>query len=100
MRAGFAYFVRGDKRQKIERGWIVKLSMERFPLHRRVRADTLDQARNSCIVWVGQFFTRACCLYVDHRQIRRQEDLEEVAIARLSPREIERNSNGVVSEYG
>src|ERR1700676_1752377 len=92
LRARFAHFAWGEKRQEMKPGWKVKFSVKSLPLPRRVRADTFDQIRDSSIVRVGQLFSRARCLHIDDRQVEPREKLEEIAICRLSPGEIERNS--------
>ena len=93
-----AKFPRRDKRQEVERGWIVKLSVELFPLRRRTRADAPCQSRNSFIIRVSQSLTPIPGLYIRDREVKRQKGRKEIAIGRFPPGEIERNSNGVIPE--
>ena len=95
-----AKFSRRDKRQQVERGWIVKLAVELFPLRRRVRADASDQSRNGFIIRVGQSLSPIPGLYIRDREVERQKRHKEIAIGRFPPGEIERNSNGVIAEDG
>src|ERR1700724_45333 len=89
LRARFAHFVCGDKRQEIERGWIVKFSVKSLPLQPGVRADTFHQIRAGSMVRVAHLFRRARSLHIDDRQVERRQTLEATAIVRLSPGEIE-----------
>src|SRR5260370_28534418 len=98
MRTLLAKLVRRDKRQQVERGWIVKLAVELFPLRRRTRADAPDQSRNGFIIRVAQSLALIPGLYIRDREVERQKGRQKIAIGRLPPGEIERNSNGVIPE--